>query len=219
MKINRANGSLMLILSVAAALALLQGQAFGQTTYSWTGSSGRFQQWAELEQWRSPPSNGSTRPFWTSARGARFPTRPPTTFPGASASLPLGGFNFNGSSTGNVTIFTGSNNFQLGAVELRHRAEWQHARHVHQYDGRHCGGFVDLQCQQRLHHRRQRHGNRHDWGEPRTNVVMTGSGNITVNFTTPGTSLNPESIAGQHRRYPPLESMLSPAISIYLPAT
>ncbi len=196
MKINRANGSLTLILSVAAALALLQGQAFGQTTYSWTGSAGNFSSGPSWNNGVAPPSNGSTSAILDfSPTGSLSYSATNDLPPGASASLPLGGFTFNGSSTGSVTIFTGSNNFQLGPSNYGIVQNGSTPVTFISTTGGTAAGSSIFNVTNDFTIGGSGTGTV-TLGGATTNVVMTGSGNITVNFTTPGTSLNPNLLLG-----------------------
>ena len=139
----------------------------------------------------APPSNGSTSAILDfSPTGSLSYSATNDLPPGASASLPLGGFTFNGSSTGSVTIFTGSNNFQLGPSNYGIVQNGSTPVTFISTTGGTAAGSSIFNVTNDFTIGGSGTGTV-TLGGATTNVVMTGSGNITVNFTTPGISLNP----------------------------
>ena len=134
MKLGRIGVRALGCLLVAAA-AIISSPSHAQTTFSWTSSSGNFSLGPNWSNGMAPPSNGSTSAVldFSPAGGNSYSAT--NDFTGVP--LPLGGFSFNGTSTGSVTIFTRSNDFQLGPGNFGIVQNGQHAGDVCEYDRRH----------------------------------------------------------------------------------
>jgi autotransporter-associated beta strand protein len=191
-KLDLVGGVRILGILSAVAIVLIASPSFAQTTFSWTSSTGNFSFGPNWSNGVAPPSTGSnTAVLDFSPAGADsysatndFPTVP----------LLLGGYSFNGTSAGSVTIFTGSNAFQLGPGNFGIVQNGSTPVTFISTTGGAAGsaifnvsndftiggsgtGTVTI-------------------GGATDNVVFTGNGNVNVNFTTPSTAANPNLLIG-----------------------
>ena len=194
MKTYRTAGSLTLFCFITAALALVQGPAWGQTTYSFTANSGDFSMGPSWNNSVTPPTDGSAILDFSPTGSVSYSATNDLP-PGAGRRCHWMVSTSTDHRLGSVTIYTGSNNFQVGSYGIVQNGSTP-ITFISTTGGTAGSAIFNINVNNPLTIGGSGTGTVTIGNSLTQNTVFSGSGNVTVNFTTTGGSANPNLVLG-----------------------